>query len=155
MAEAVTQTYDEMILEVEFVASSGTYTPVCGLTGVTVNRGKTLTTTEVPDCADATKPHQVRKDERSIDVSVTATGVWARSSQSDLKDWFYGNIGPKLNARLRDLDAENNGASGDVYAETGPALLTALNNERPADKGRVTAGVEIQFDGTPTLSTVV
>jgi len=143
MATAVTEKYEEMILEVEFVASSGVYTPICGLIDVTINRTANVDTTEIPDCDDESLPLSIERQVRSIEVTVSGTGVWARSSQSLLKEWFYSSA--TKNARLRDTAA----ASGDVEIESGPALLTSLSNSRTKGQ-KVTAEIEIQFDGTPS-----
>ncbi|MBB95582.1 MAG: hypothetical protein CML68_13455 [Rhodobacteraceae bacterium] len=152
MAVADTLSYDEMVLEVEFTAESGTYTKICGITGVTINRSANVTTSEIPDCDDETVPHSVVRDVRSIEVTASGTGVWAMSSHPAMHDWFYS--GASKNARLRNTKVESEGTSGDPYQESGPAILASLSNERPDDKGRVTAQVEIQFSGTPTVTEV-
>lgn len=152
MAAAQTASYDEVVLEVEFVAGSGTYSPVCGITGATVTRSAAVTTTEIPDCDDATKPHETKKGVRALDVSVSGTGVWARQSHKNMVNWFYSGL--PLNVRIRNRNVEVNGATDDPYIESGPALLSTLTNERPGDKGEMTASIELQFDGTPTLGLV-
>ncbi|MAQ82251.1 MAG: hypothetical protein CMH12_03350 [Maritimibacter sp.] len=153
MTTATTTSYNEMVLEVEFdpVGAAGTYSKICGMTGVTINRTPNITETPVPDCDDESLPHNIEKDVASISVTVSATGVWAAARKHELLDWFYS--AGKLNCRLRDVQAEQNGASGDIYAEYGPAVI-GISNERPADKGRITASIELQFDGTPQRLTV-
>lgn len=143
MANAVTEKYEEMILDVELVASSGVYTPICGLTDVTITRTANIDEAEVPDCDNEALPLSVEVQVRSIVVSVSATGVWARSSQDALKQWFYS--ASTKNIRLRDTAA----ASGDIEAESGPALLTTLTNTRTKGQ-KVSAEIELRFDGTPT-----
>lgn len=143
MATAVTEKYEEMILEVEFVASSGVYTPICGLIDVTITRTANIDSAEVPDCDDESLPLSIEKQVRSIEVSASGTGVWARSSQSALKEWFYSAA--TKNARLRDTAAAN----GDVEIESGPALLANLSNTRTKGQ-KVSAEIEIQWDGTPS-----
>lgn len=143
MATPTTEKFEEMILDVEFVASSGTYTPVCGLIDVTITRSANVDTAEIPDCDDESQPLSLEKQIRSIEVSVSGTGVWAQSSQSLLKEWFYS--GAFKNVRLRDTAASN----GDVEIESGPALLTSLVNSRTKGQ-KVSAEIEIQFDGTPS-----
>lgn len=153
MAYATTASYDKLVLEVEFdpTGSPDTYTKICGIMGVTITRTSNIETSEVPDCDDETKPFENKREVRSIEVSVSGTGVWARESHQNLMSWFYG--GTSLNARLRNTDAEDNGTTGDIYAEVGPAILASLNNER--QKGsQVTAEIELQFDGAPTRETV-
>lgn len=154
MALAATASYDEAILEVEFVASSGTYTAICGITGFSVSRTNNVTETMVPDCDDATKAHEIKRSVASRSVTVSGTGVWARASNTAMMEWFYGERGPKLNVRIRNKNVEDNGASGDPYIEQGACILTGLSNERPGDKGEMTASIELQFDGTPTLTDV-
>jgi len=153
MATATTASYDKLVLEVEFdpVGSAGTYTTICGVMGVTITRTSNIETSEVPDCSDDTKPFEVKREVRSIEVTASGTGVWARESHENLMSWFYG--GGTLNARLRNADVESNGASGAIYAEQGPAVLASLNNER--SKGQqVTAEIELQFARTPSRETV-
>lgn len=142
MATPVTEKYEEMILDVELISGSGVYTPICGMIDVTISRTATIDTAEIPDCDDESQPLSVEKQVRSIEVSVSATGVWARSSQDALKQWFYSAA--VKNIRIRDTAA----ASGDIAIESGPALLASLNNSRTKGK-KVSAEIEIQFDGTP------
>lgn len=145
MATAVTEKFEEMILDVEFdpVGSPGVYTKICGLIDVTITRTANIDTAEIPDCDDESLPLSLEKQVRSIDVSVSGSGSWARSSQGLMKSWFYSSA--TLNARLRDTAA----ASGDTEIESGPALLANLTNTRTKGQ-KVSAEIEIQFDGTPT-----
>lgn len=143
MATAVTEKYEEMILDVETTAGSGVYTPICGLIDVTIARSANVDTAEVPDCTDESLPLSVERQVRSIEVTVSGTGVWARSSQDMLKEWFYSAA--TKNIRIRDTAA----ASGDIEIESGPALLTTLTNTRTKGQ-KVSAEIELQFDGVPT-----
>lgn len=143
MATPTTEKFEEMILDVEFVTGSGTYTAICGLIDVTIARTANVDTAEVPDCDDESQPLSLEKEVRSIEVNVSGTGVWAQSSQSALKEWFYS--GAVKNVRLRDTAAAN----GDVEIESGPALLASLTNTRTKGQ-KVSAEIEIQFNGTPT-----
>ena len=145
MAQAVTEKYEEMVLEVEFdpIGSPGTYTTVCGLVDVTISRTANVDTQEVPDCDDESLPLSIERQVRSIEVTVSGTGVWAQSSQGRLKDWFYSST--TLEARLKDTKA----SSGDTEIESGPALLTNFSNSRTKGQ-KVSAEIEILFDGTPT-----
>lgn len=145
MAKAVTEKFEEMSLDVEFdpIGAPGVYTTICGLIDVTVTRTANVDTAEIPDCDDESLPLSLERQVRSIEVTVSGTGSWARSSQGKLKDWFYSSA--TLNVRLRDTAA----ASGDTEIESGPALLTSLTNTRTKGQ-KVSAEIEIQFDGTPT-----
>jgi hypothetical protein len=145
MAKAVTEKFEEMILEVETVEDSGTYAPICGLIDVTITRTANVDTAEVPDCSDESLPLSVEKQVRSIEVGVSATGVWAQSSQDMLKNWFYSSA--TKNVRIRDTKA----ATGDASIESGPALLTTLTNARTKGQ-KVSAEIELQMDGVPTLT---
>ncbi|TGP65451.1 hypothetical protein EN868_03100 [Mesorhizobium sp. M2D.F.Ca.ET.225.01.1.1] len=142
MAAAQTEKYEEMILDVELVAGSGIYTPICGMTDVTITRQATVDSSEIPDCDDESLPLSIEKQVRSIEVSVSATGVWAKTSQDALKQWFYSAV--TKNVRLRDTAA----ASGDIETESGPALLSKLDNTRTKGK-KVTSNIELVFDGSP------
>jgi hypothetical protein len=143
LATPVTEKFEEMILDVEFVAASGVYTSICGMTDVTITRTATIDSSEIPDCADESLPLSVEKQVRSIEVSVSATGIWAQANQSLLKAWYYSSA--TKNVRIRDTAA----LSGDIYMESGPALLAHLTNQRTKGK-KVTADIELQFSGAPT-----
>jgi hypothetical protein len=140
MARAVTQKYEEMILDLETVDGSGVYAPICGMIDVTITRTSTVDTSEIPDCDDESLPMALERQVRSQEITVSATGVWARSSQSILKTWWRS--GATKNVRIRDTAAAN----GDIEIEAAPALLVTLTNTR--NKGtRVTSEIELQFDG--------
>lgn len=143
MATAVTAKFEELILEVEFVASSGTYTAVCGLIDVTVNRTSNIDTAEIPDCDDESAPLSIERQVRSQEVTIDGTGVWAQSSHGSMMDWWYD--GATRNVRVRNTKA----STGDTQIEAGPAILATLSNARTKGQ-RVSAEISIQFDGLPT-----
>lgn len=143
MATPTTEKFEELIVDVEFTASSGVYTSICGLVDATITRTANIDSTEVPDCDDESAPLSMKKDVRSVEVSVSGTGVWAASSQSLLKEWFYSGV--KKNVRIRDTAA----ATNDVEIESGPAILSSFPTARTKGQ-QVSAEVEIQFDGTPS-----
>jgi hypothetical protein len=149
MARAVTAKYEQFILEVEFnpTGAPGTYTNICGLTDVTINRQSQIDTTEVPDCDDESLPLAIERAVRSQEVMVSATGVWSLGAHEKMLDWWYG--GATLNARIRNAKAVADGVTGDTTHETGPAILVSISNSRTKGQ-KVTAEVEIQFDGVPT-----
>ncbi|MGL4311240.1 MAG: phage tail tube protein [Paracoccaceae bacterium] len=142
MARAITEKYEEMILEVETI-TPGTYAKICGITDVTITRTANFDTNEIPDCDDESLPLALEKSVRSIDVKISGTGVWAQTSNKVLSDWFYSSAAK--NIRLRNTKA----SVGDPETEAGPALLTALNNSRTKGQ-RVTSEIEIEMDGVPT-----
>lgn len=144
MAKAVTEKFEEMVLEVE-TNTPGTYARLCGLVDVEITRTANVQTTEVPDCDDESKPHYVERQVNSIEVTVSASGVWAQSSHETMMAWFYSAA--TKNIRLGHMKA----SVGDTQYETGPALLTSLANSR--QKGaKVTASINLEFDGTPALT---
>lgn len=151
MTKATTAKFDEMVLEVEFdpVGASGTYAIICGLVDVTINRTANLDTVEIPDCDDESLPLSVEKSVRSIEVTITGSGVWALESHTEMMDWFYSSA--TLNARLRNAKVEADGSTGDPISESGPALLTNLSNTRQKGQ-KMTAEIELVFDGTPTVT---
>jgi len=151
MARAQTAKFEEFILEVEHTPASGTYTAICGITDLTINRSSNVDTTEVPDCDDESLPMALERQVRSQEVTISGTGVWARQSHQNMMTWWRS--GATLNARLRNANVENNGTAGDFYEETGPALLVTLNNSRTKGQ-KVTAEIEIQFDGVPDTTAV-
>lgn len=148
MAKPVTEKFEEMILDVEVdpIGSPGVYTSICGMLDVTITRAANVDETEVPgDCDDESVPVSVEVSVRSITVTVSATGVWARSSNKAMLDWFYSSA--TKNVRLRNTAA----ASGDPETESGPALLTNMTDARTKGQ-KVTREIEIRFDGTPTVT---
>lgn len=150
MARAVTAKYEEFVLEVEFV--TGTWSRICGLTDVSITRQSQIDTTEVPDCSDESLPLAVERAVRSQEVMVSGTGVWALASHERMMDWWYG--GTVLPARIRNAKANADGVVGDTISETGPAILVTLSNARTKGQ-KVTAEVEIQFDGVPVRAAKV
>lgn len=142
MAVATTQKYEELVLEVSSDSGS-TWTTLCGLIDVEVTRTANIDTAEVPDCDDESLPLSLEKQVRSVEVSVSATGVWAQESHEQMMDWFYSSTA--LDCRIGNLNA----AVGDTEYETGTALLANLSNSRTKGQ-KVTASIELQFDGTPT-----
>lgn len=142
MAKAVTEKFEQMTLEVE-TSTPGTYAIICGMVDVEVTRTANVDTSQVPDCADESLPHHVERSVSGIEVTVSASGVWAQSSHEMIQAWFYS--GATKNIRL----GHQNASVGDTQYETGPALLTNLSNAR-AKGTKVTASINLEFDGTPT-----
>lgn len=151
MVAPVTEKFEELVLEVEFdpVGAAGTYSKICGMIDVTVTRSANIDSAEVPaDCDDESLPLQTERQVRSLDVSASGNGIWAAGSAGKMLDWFYS--GQPLNARLTNEKA----ASGDTQVESGPALLAQLNNSRTKGQ-KVSAEIELQFDGTPGRTAAV
>lgn len=146
MARATTAKFEEMVLEVETTPTPGTYAALCGLIDVTINRTSNIDTSEVPDCSDESAPLAIERQVRSQEVTVSATGVWALQSGELMLDWWYS--GATRNVRIRNIKSEDDGTVGDTYAEVGPAILVSINNSRTKGQ-KVTAEIEIQFDGVP------
>lgn len=141
MARAVTENFHEMVVEIE-TATPGTWSKICGLTGRTVNRSSNMSTTETPDCDNEALPAAVERAVQSQEVTVSGTGVWAAQSHGIMMDWWYS--GATKNIRIGHLKA----IEGDTQYETGPAYLVSLSHA--AERGqKVTAEIEIQFDGLP------
>lgn len=143
MARASTANFHQMVLEIEWVASSGVYAKVCGLTGRGINRQHNMQTSEVPDCDDESLPAAVERAVQSSEVTVSGTGIWSAESHGKLLDWWYS--GATKNIRIQHVLA----ASGDTLYESGAAYLQSINNQ--AERGtKVTAELAIEFDGLPT-----
>lgn len=143
MVAPVTEKFEEMVLEIS-EDDGTTWARICGMVGVTVSRTMQFDTTEVPDdCDDESKPLRTERSPRSVDVSASGEGVWAAQSHGMLMDWFYSGA-TKL-VRVGNLKA----AVGDTQYEEGPAFLPTLNNARTKGQ-KVTASIQIQFDGKPT-----
>ena len=151
MAIAPTADYDELILEVEFTPSSGTFTRVCGLTDFTINRANNVDTTEVPDCADESLPHYNKRSVRSQDTNISGTGVWAITNHADMMSWF--RAGSTLNVKVTNAYVTANGSVGDPEEEVIPMILQSLNNSRT--KGQVVSGeIEMVQNGDVTVTTI-
>lgn len=144
MTKAVTEKFEEMVLEVE-TATPGTFAKICGMVDVEVSRTANVQTTEVPDCEDESKPHEIERAVSGLEVTASGTGVWAQTSHEMMTAWFYSGLTKVV--RLGHLKA----ATGDTEYETGPALLTSLGNSRTKGK-QVTAAISIEFSGTPARS---
>lgn len=147
MAKATTQKFAQLVLEMSTDGGT-TWSRIAGLVDVEVTRSANIDTAEVPDIDDESLPLSTEKEVRSIEVSVSATGVWAQESHGQLLDWYYSSAPADI--RIGNLNA----AVGDTEYETGPALLAGLSNSRTKGQ-KVTASVEIQFDGTPVRTAKV
>lgn len=152
MAAPTTTKYEELVLEWEQTPLSGTYTSICGLVGVTITRTAQVDETESPaDCDDESLPLVVERQVRSLSVAVSGTGVAAVQSFPALNAWWRS--GSTRNVRIRNTRIQTSGVSGDIYIESGAALLTSLGNDR--QKGsKVTFDLDIQFDGLPAATAV-
>lgn len=142
MARAQTANFHQMVLEVES-ETPGTWTRLCGLTSRGINRTSNMETSEVPDCDDESLPAAVERAVQSQEVTIEGSGVWAAQSHETMLDWWYS--GATKNVRINHVNA----ATGDTQYETGAAYLVSIANQ--AERGtKVTAEIEIQFDGVPT-----
>lgn len=145
MARAITEKFEEMILDVEWTTGSGVYAPICGMVDVTITRTSNIDSAEIPDCDQEDLPLAIEKQVRSQEISISATGVWAQTSQSLLKEWWRS--GATKNIRIRDTNAAN----GDIEIESGPALLASLTNTRTKGQ-KVSSEIELQMDGVGTTT---
>lgn len=148
MAYASTANFHQMVLEVEVTGGSGVYTKLCGLTSRGINRQHNMQTSEVPSCTDESLPAQVERAVQSSEVTISGSGVWASESHETMLDWWYG--GQTKSVRIHHV----NSVIGDTEYETAPAYLVSISNQ--AERGtKVTAELEIQFDGIPTRTAKV
>jgi hypothetical protein len=132
-----------MVLEVETAASSGVYAKICGLTSRGINRQHNMQTSEVPDCDDESLPASVERAVQSSEATISANGVWAAQSHEMLLDWW--EAGSTKSIRIYHAAA----TPGTTQYETGNAFLVSVNNA--VERGqKVTAELDIQFDGIPT-----
>ncbi|NKC49008.1 hypothetical protein HED54_14935 [Ochrobactrum anthropi ATCC 49188] len=134
-------------LEVE-TETAGTFTKVCGLTQRGINRQHNMQTTEVPqDCDDESLPSAIERAVQSSEVTISANGIWAAQSHEMMMDWWYN--GPVKNIRIQHVKA----AVGDTEYETAAYLVNPQQCRRKGQK--VSADIEIQFDGVPTRTAKV
>lgn len=143
MAYASTGTFSKLVVEVEWIASSGVYSKWCGLTSRGISRQHNMNTTEVPECDDEDLPSQVERSVQSSEVTISGSGVWSSESHGNAMDWWYS--GQTKSVRVQHVNA----TSGDTEYETGPAYLVSLSNS--VEKGqKIQAEISIEFDGVPT-----
>lgn len=144
MAAPVTGKFEHMVVEIEVTAGSGVYSKICGITSRGINRQSNLSTSEVPgDCDDESVPSSIEKAVQSQEVTISGSGIWARQSHEMMLDYWYS--GQTKNIRVQHVNA----AVGDTEYESGPAILSQLNNA--VEKGqKITAEVTFDFDGIPT-----
>ncbi|MBZ9653547.1 phage tail tube protein [Phyllobacterium lublinensis] len=142
MARAITENFHEYVVEVES-ETPGTYAAICGLTTRGINRTSNMSTSEVPDCDNEALPAAVERAVQSQEVTISGSGVWASQSHEMMMDWWYS--GATKNIRIKHTKA----AVGDTEIESGAAYLVNLNHA--VNRGeKVTAEIEVQFDGLPT-----
>lgn len=143
MSYATTGTFSKLVVEVEWVASSGIYSKWCGLTSRGVSRQANMQTTTVPDCDNEDAPSQIERSVESQEVSISGSGVWSKEAHGKALDWWYS--GATKNVRVQHVNAE----VGDTEYESGPAYLVSLSNT--VEKGaKIQAELSIEFDGLPT-----
>lgn len=142
MAAPTTERFEQMTLELS--ENGTTWSKPCGIVNVTISRSAQFESTEVPaDCLDESLPLQTERSVRSLDVTVSADGVWSAQSNKQIEDWFYS--GQMKYARIGHQAA----LTGDPQYEQGRAYMSSLNDGRT--KGaKVTRSFELVFDGTPT-----
>lgn len=145
MAKPTTSKYSELqILVGDGATPTEGFTVVCGMTTKGVQRSANVSSTVVPDCADEDAPAFEEKAVNSLSISISGSGVWAAENHGVFMAWFYSGLAK--NIKVRHLNA----AVGTPEYEEGPALLTSLNNA--VERGqKVTAEINIEFDGQPTL----
>jgi hypothetical protein len=150
MAIAPTADFDELIIEVEFTAGSGTYVSVCGMSDYTVTRTNSLGQSEVLDCADISLPAYIKKHVQSQDVTISGTGQWALTNHQQMYEWW--STGATKNVRVRNTMVTDNGTSGDTEIETIPMILENLSNERSKSAGVISASVQFSRNGATTVT---
>lgn len=143
MPEPTLADFQDLVLEVEWVPDSGTYSKFCAMEQVTINRSKQVDQSEVPaDDDDESLPYITRANTRARSFSISGTGYWSAQSHGLALDWFNGTPAEKLRVRITHAKA----AIGDPEYETGLGILSELTNER--QKGpQVSAQISIVIDG--------
>lgn len=150
MTAPVTQDFDKLAVELEL--TTDTWTVICGMKGVSVNRTKNVDSDEVPgDCTDESAAWSVEKSTRSIEVVIDGRATWTTASHQTLMDWYYETNGATINCRIRNKSIETLAVSGETYIEEGLAILSNLSNEREKGK-KVSADMTIEFVTKPTLT---
>lgn len=150
MAYATTSSFDKTTLAVEFVALSGTYSPICGITSWSYTEATQMDETEVPDCADLSLPLEVQRAVRSVGATAQASGVWALSSHQNILAW--ARSAATKSVRITFGVVSDSGTPGtDTETLTGDAYMTNLNYELAYGQ-KVNASFELVFDGLPTVA---
>jgi hypothetical protein len=135
--------FQDLVLEVEWVPDSGTYSKFCAMEQVTINRNKQVDQPEVPaDCDDESLPYVTRANTRARSFSISGTGYWNAQSHGLAMDWFNGTPDEKLRVRITHAKAE----VGTPEYETGLGVLSVLNNDKRKGQ-QVSAEITITIDG--------
>jgi len=142
MAVATTESFDEMVLETSEDGTS--WHKICGMVDVTITRTANMDTAEVPDCDDESLPLSLERSVRSVDISISATGVWAQESQEQMIQWSQGAV---ENIRIGFTGAD----TGDVEFIAGPAIMTTLTVARTKGQ-KVSQEIELVGAGARTLT---
>lgn len=150
MAYATTSSYDKTTLAVEFTASSGTYSTVCGITSWNYSESTQMDETEVPDCADLSLPLEVQRAVRSVGATASASGVWALSSHQNILAWARSGATKSVKITFG-VVSDSGTPSTDTETLTGDAYLTNLTYELAYGQ-KVNASFELVFDGLPAVA---
>jgi hypothetical protein len=151
MAIAPTADFDQLVIEVEFTAESGTYVKVCGMVDYSIDRKNNTETSLVPDCADESLPLHTKRQVASQDVTISGTGSWALTNHQSVYNWWKS--GSTLNVRITNAKVTADGSSGDTETETIPMILADLKNART--KGQVvSAEIALEQNGAITLGLI-
>lgn len=151
MAYATTSSYDKMTLAVDF-ADTDTFETICGITSWSYTENTNLDETEVPDCADLTKPLQVERAVRSVGATANASGVWSLSSHEDILSWSRSGATKEVKITFGVVTDSGTGGT-DTETLTGNAYMTNLSYELAYGQ-KVQASFDLVFDGLPTVGTL-
>lgn len=144
MTRATTENFEQLTLEIE-TATPGTFAKIIGIVDVKVTRKANTDSTEVPDATDESKPLTIVKQVRSLEVTLTGSGTWSQESHAMMYNWLIS--GEPKNVKVTHVNA----LTGDPSIESGPAILTQLDNERQKAK-LVSADITIEFADAVTTT---
>lgn len=125
-----------------------TYTALCGATAVTLTISNEITSERVADCTDWTLPPQTIKGFGAQNTTATVNGIWARENHERMLDWALTQ--KKLAVRFSFAGV----AVGDTQYIDGLAMLSefGLDNIGNVDGNAVARTLNLEFDGTPTIT---
>lgn len=138
MAEPTTITGDQILIQVEMVAASGTYAHPCLInTDRGVQWSSNVISELVPDCADPSAPAWNRTEVDGLSATINGSGMYDLASEEDFYDWYTSGAS-------KSVKVKTGTTGGSTY--TGDFKLTEFG-VTGARKTRATASITLVSDG--------
>ena len=143
MALPKTGSRGDIVVQVEFVAESGTYVNWCGANGFSFSIANEIIKTNVGDCDDWGLPIQTNKSYGPQDVTASMAATWTAATHAATQAWAFDQ--EIKNVRV----VFPNATTGQVSQYDGAALLSGLDLAEigNTDGNPQTETVNLEFDG--------